>query len=349
MFSNNFLYSYYGFLYHLCGKKLLPFLSFIFLVNINSFSQTTDKPISLIDYHVHIFSEALVSNLEDRGISFKNSGFKVLKKSYDSPEELFKNNPADKLLLISTGYAYVLPEKNVNRDSLEYDFVKKENNLLAKIKQTSPEKYIGFYGINPLKEYATAEILRCHNSLGLDGIKLHLQFSEVNWENPEHLEKMKKIFSILSKNQIPALIHNNASNFFFARKHFQIFEKEILNKNDSLTIIFAHAGGAAGFTQFTYDFLNEYLEFVDRNKFNKKNHHRIYFELSSVIKRYRLPGSVSYKELKKLIQEIGEDSFLFGSDFPVRESEAYKNELKYYLQLDAKLLDRICKNDIFKK
>ena len=254
---------------------LIGFLSY-FSIN----AQPSIERNKLVDYHVHIFSPELISNLSIQGIDFKQSGFQVIKekKSYSNISEISTENNYSKMVLISVGYAY----KDINGTQSEKYFVEKENNLLAKIIKSNPDKLLGFYGINPLKEYAIEEIKRCDEELKLDGIKLHLQSNKLNLKDSTHLFKLKQVFQLADKKKIPILIHNNTWDKNFGKEYFKIFEKEILNNFDSLTIIFAHVGGGGGFHQFGYDFLNEFNIYFQKNENKKK--HKIYFELSATVK-----------------------------------------------------------------
>ncbi|MFY9185955.1 MAG: hypothetical protein WAP01_00205, partial [Bacillota bacterium] len=49
----------------------------------------------------------------------------------------------------------------------EYNDVKKENNYLAIQCAKYPERLIGFFGVNPLKDYAIREVDRCYHELKL--------------------------------------------------------------------------------------------------------------------------------------------------------------------------------------
>jgi len=297
----------------------------------------------IIDYHVHIFSPELIDNLSNQGYNFKSSNFQIIKskEDYSKISEITKDNGNSKMALITAGYAY----KNINENLCEREFVKKENNLLADLIKTNPDDLIGFYGIDPLKDYAVDEILRCDEELNLDGIKLHLQANKLNLIDSIHLSKLKEIFYIADKREIPILIHNNAGDNSFGKKYFGIFEKEILENYNSLTIIFAHAGGGGGIFQFGYDFLKEFGRYSQKEK--QANKHKIYFELSGVIKQRKYPGERTKKEFLKVMNEIGFEYFLFGSDYPVRNSSTYFKELSKMLDISIDDLKEISQRNIF--
>ena len=56
----------------------------------------------------------------------------------------------------------------------EYEMVKFENDFTAREAAKYPGRFFSFLSIHPLKKYAIAEIDRCVNQLGLQGLKLHV-------------------------------------------------------------------------------------------------------------------------------------------------------------------------------
>lgn len=303
-------------------------------------AQQLSDSLKLIDYHVHVFSKELVSNLAKQGYNLKNSRFQIIKNNdddYSKVSAIIEDNKAKKMVLISTGYAY--------EGLKEYKFIKTENDLLAKMVKLHPKQLFGFYGINPLKEYAIKEIIRCNEELKLNGIKLHLQSSHLNLFDSLHLAKLKEVFALAEEKNIPLLIHNNAWDKSFGTTYFRLFQKEILNEFNGLTIIFAHVGGGGGFFKFGYDFLKAFNGYQKR--MGNLNTHKIYFELSGVVKRITYPGEKPLKKLLFLMKEIGFEHFLFGSDYPVKSSQTYFKELQQLLKLDDSTLKRIVEKDIF--
>ena len=221
--------------------KIAIVLTIGFLSFISVKGQFQNDSTKIVDYHVHIFSPELIVNLEKRGYNFRKSGFHKIKdkEEYSNIFEITKDNENAKMVLISVGYAY----KNIDGNLTEEEFVKRENNLLAEKVETNRKNLIGFYGIDPLKEFAIKEIKRCDEELKLDGLKLHLQSNKLNLKDSIQISKLKEVFQLADKRNIPLLIHNNASDKSFGKEYFRIFKEELLDECDSLTIIFAHGGG----------------------------------------------------------------------------------------------------------
>jgi len=66
-----------------------------------------------------------------------------------------------------------------------------------------------------------------------------------------------------------------------------------------------------------------------------------------VIKSVKYPGEKSIEKLGFLMKEIEFDKFLFGSDYPVRNSQTYFEEFQKSLKIDYPILKEIAERDIF--
>lgn len=329
-------------------KKGHLLIIFLIVSSIGVKCQLIIDSLNMVDYHVHIFSKEVLLNLEQQGYDMKRSGFRILnsdKENYMNIEKIWIDNNQAKMVLISTAYAL----RDTGDQSLENEIriIQKENNLLSDIIKINPEKFVGFYGINPLKEYALDEIKRCHEKLGLHGLKLHFQGNHVNLHDSVHLSLLQQIFKYASHENIPILIHNNAWNNNQGKVYARQFINEILNRNDSLTIIFAHGGGGGAFYKFTLDFLTTFKDYL--NSGQNQSGHDLYFELSSVVQTVDYPGSQDLSKLELLMQQISYGKFLFGSDYPVMDSSSYLQVIMDKLNIAPEILQQIVERDIFTK
>ena len=321
-------------------------LSLLHFLSTFGYGQWSTDSLKIIDYHVHIFSEELMRNLNEQGYDMANSGFQILSDDftmYKNIDSISRYNTASKMLLISTGYSY--KDLTDNSEVKELLVVQQENDLLSSLIYSDRNKFIGFAGINPLKSYAVQEIIRCDDELGLDGVKLHLQSCNINLEDSIHLEKLLKVIKCCSERQLPLLIHNNAWNLYYGKEYARIFFTSILENVDPVTIIFAHTGGGGLYYSFTHDFLSAYSEQLMNHEMIQR--HNIYFELSGTVSTTDSPRERAMPELEQLMSAIGAHRFLFGSDYPYRNSTAYIKELETRLNLSKSTLRQIIENDIF--
>ena len=320
-------------------KKYLIVLVSIIILNQLSSQEWIDS-LKIVDYHVHVFSEELTENLKGQGYPIKESNFKI-----ESVEKQIESDEKIKLVLISGGYSY--KELYETEGNKEIEVLQRENELLSELVSKYPKKVLGFYGINPLKDYSIEEIRRCDEKLGLHGIKLHLQGNHVELKDTNHLKKLREVLKLASQKNIPLLIHNNAWDLDSGKEFGELFVEKILRETESLTIIFAHTGGGGGYTNFTKDFLKVMREYIENDESSKR--HKIYFELSATILKNPYPQKRLTSELEKIIFQIGIGKFLFGSDYPVMESKEYVRELMSQLNMNRELLKQIIERDIFEE
>jgi predicted TIM-barrel fold metal-dependent hydrolase len=326
-------------------KSLIP----VFMLSVSGLhaaAQINPDSLNIIDYHVHTFSPELIKSLARQGFDMHRDGFQFPledKPEDGSVENILFNNPGIKMLLISSGYAY---QGDTTLDATaRRKLVEIENNLLRKAVMTNPDRYVGFYGIDPLEDWAIDEILRCHEELHLNGIKLHLQGCHVDLADPVHLTRMLEVFRVASSHRIPLLIHNNAEQLNSGTVYAQTFRDHLLEKTDSLTIIFAHSGGGGGYYWFTHDFLNVMSQYLKEP--TNRTRHKLYFELSGTVLGTDYPGKRPAEDLLSQITEIGEEHFLFGSDYPFLNVEAYIRMLDTAINSTTIDLISIIERDIF--
>ena len=63
-------------------------------------------------------------------------------------------------------------------------------------------------GVNPLRDYALEEIARCARDPHLrTGLKLHFANSDVDVENPQHVERLRAVFHAANENRMAIVVH----------------------------------------------------------------------------------------------------------------------------------------------
>ena len=145
------------------------FINTIFIQTLQG--QLLVDSLKIVDYHVHIFSENLLSNLEKQGYNMAKSGFQILetdKSAYKDIDRIMQQNSDAKMLLITGGYAY--DDLDQYHNALTEKMVKEENDLLKALVNRYPDRLIGFYGVHPLCSFSIREIKRCDEDLELHGI-----------------------------------------------------------------------------------------------------------------------------------------------------------------------------------
>ncbi|MEP7324266.1 MAG: amidohydrolase family protein [Saprospiraceae bacterium] len=301
----------------------------------------------VINYHVHVFSNALITNIENQGQKLTDDVYEVTCQHGECSEiKKIKAHNGDKLVLISGPYAF--KEDYQLKDSVALiSLVQYENDLLKDLVNTDRKNLYGFCGINPNWDFALSETKRCIEDLEMDGIKLHFQCNKININDSLTHSKISEILKYLSNKDRPVLIHLNGTDLYEGQHIAQDFIKNFLNNADEQTIIFAHSGGPGGLTSFNIEVLKEFDHFFKTNKYNRNK--KIYFELSGAILKTDYPEKLEPAALKDMIIKIGSEHFLFGSDYPFQTGERYLKVLEEDLGLNPITLRKIKTNNIFMK
>jgi predicted TIM-barrel fold metal-dependent hydrolase len=101
--------------------------------------------------------------------------------------------------IFSIAYQFGNPNRPVVES--EADRVRAENAWTYEQAAKYPSRLTAFCSVNPLKDYAMAEIARCQT-----GLRLHFGNSDVHLENPEHVERLRTVFEQANRRQLAAPI-----------------------------------------------------------------------------------------------------------------------------------------------
>src|SRR5580765_6691548 len=163
-------------------------------------SRRDPPPVPLVDHHQHFFSSetiglgratiapldaaALIAYLDAAGIQ--------------------------RAAVLSTAYQF----GNPNRSSIENEYakVKAENDWTSRQVALFPARLRGLCGVNPLKDYAIDEITRCAQDPGLrSGLKLHFGNSDVDLDNPAHVQQLIRVFRAANDRRMGIVVHMRSS------------------------------------------------------------------------------------------------------------------------------------------
>src|SRR5579884_494603 len=97
-------------------------------------------------------------------------------------------------LVLSVAYQFANPNRPPVED--EYAKVRAENDWTSAQVARYPDRLRGFCGFNPLRDYAIRELNRCVKDTNLKtGIKLHFGNSDVDLDNPDHVARVRQVFT----------------------------------------------------------------------------------------------------------------------------------------------------------
>ncbi|MCE5255289.1 MAG: amidohydrolase [Spirochaetaceae bacterium] len=300
------------------------------------------------DCHVHVMSGQFASIFKVLIGGDSYNGNTIEEFSADKVVALLDEAKLNRAFVLSG--SYILGMQGIEGPD-EYNDVKKENNYLAVQCAKNPERLIGFFSINPLKDYAIEEVDRCYDVLKLPGLKLHFTNSNVDLTNPEHLEKIQKLFAHAAKKGIPILLHFRSRSPEFGKRDADILINDVIAKTPGLRLQIAHLGGWGGFDKGTEEMFTAFIEAYRNNpNLDKSN---IVFDLSGalVTENEAMKGELDAtspeqnERMVALMREWGLENIVFGSDRPFSTPANYIKNIRKFLPLSDSELDAILNND----
>jgi uncharacterized protein len=290
------------------------------------------------DHHQHLFSPAIISMLKASGA--------------DAPPVLTARDLVPLLdsvgirraVLLSVAYMYGSPSRTIED---EYARVRAENDWTAAQAQQYPDRLIAFCGFNPLKDYALDELVRCAGNPRLaHGIKLHLGNSDVQLDNPEHVERLRRVFRAANQHRMAIVVHLRAS---ISRKRpygaaqARVFLEQLLPEAPDVPVQVAHlAGTGPGYDDPPADSAMAVL--ADAVEKKDPRTRQLWFDVAGIV-----DSSVTGAQAALLVRRIrqaGVGRILYGSDAAVLESMRPREEWAAFrrLPLTEAEFDSIARN-----
>ena len=263
------------------------------------------------DYHQHVFSPVIV---------------KLLNLAPGGPQEINARDVVTLLdaagirrgLFLSVAYMYGSPSRTVED---EYAKVRAENDWTAAQAALYPKRLRAFCSFNPLKEYALEELARCAKDPHLrHGLKFHFGNSDVQLDNPEHLEKLRRVFSAANENRMAIVIHLRASisrKRPYGAEQARVFLNQLLPLLSNTHVQIAHlAGTGPGYDDPPADeALAVFAEAIERRDPRTRN---LWFDVASCVDLKITPANAAL--VVKRIRQIGVKRILYGSDAAVGDN-----------------------------
>lgn len=224
----------------------------------------------------------------------------------------------ERATLLSVAYMYGKPGRDVDD---EYAKVRAENDWTAAQAALYPGRLIAFCGVNPLKAYALDEIARCASVPGLrHGLKLHIGNSDVQLENPAHLERLRQVFRLANARRMAIAVHLRASISLerpYGAEQAKVFLEQLLPLAPDIPVQVAHlAGSGPGYDDPAADTVMGVLAAaVERRDPHTR---RLWFDVATLAAP-NLPAAQA-AQLVKRIRQVGTARILYGSDAAVGDT-----------------------------
>lgn len=215
-------------------------------------------------------------------------------------------------LLLSVAYMYGSPARNLED---EYARVQAENDWNGTEAAQYPERLHAFGSFNPLKDYALDELKRCSRHPYLRrGIKLHFGNSDVQLDNPTHLEQLRRVFQSANEHEMAIVVHLRASisrNRPFGAAQARVFLEELLPLTPDIPVQVAHLAGAGpGYDDPpSHAALAVLAEAVLQRDPRTSN---LWFDVATVVDLDISPANAGL--ITRRIRQVGVERTLYGSD-----------------------------------
>jgi predicted TIM-barrel fold metal-dependent hydrolase len=192
--------------------------------------------------------------------------------------------------------------------------VKAENDWTAEQVRDYPNRLVGVCGVDPLRDYALAEIDRCSRNPYLkSGVKLHFGNSDVDLDNPEHVGKLRQAFRAADDRNMAIVVHMHANvnhHRPYGKREAEIFLRQVLPAAPHSPVQIGHLAGSGGYDDPATDTaLAVFIHAISHHDIRVSH---VYFDISGVA---GLGNWENKKERIALrIRQVGVQRILFGSD-----------------------------------
>ncbi len=268
-------------------------------------------------------SQTLVDFWKSIGIPFSRAD-----DIYVNIDSILHYNKAQQIDLIGMGYVYTNPDYYQGTDAKE-KLIAENDNLLDQAAK-HPDRVTPYYTVDPLQDWALEELERCYRLSPDGGLKMHFSTSQVYLTEPVHLQKVKPIFQKAAALGIPMLLHFDNWHPKFGPPDLELLADSILQDIPAMTLKIAHFGTSGGFNDKTKRFLDTYIALREQGRFLER--HTILMDISAVALDKDSEGvsqlsSAEFQELNNYIYRIGIENIVFGTDYPLYNSDTYRNIL----------------------
>ncbi len=309
---------------------------------------------SITDYHTHLQDSSLIKYLiqldavSSEGASAKDS---IILNADSLIIEMDKAH-VDKAVILSCAYMFGSSMMSVQN---EYEKVQHENDWIAQQAALYPQRLKAYCSVNPLKDYAVDEIKRCAAGKKFAGLKLHFTNSDVDLRNNNDVKKLQSVFALADSLRMPITVHMRAYNKSYGATDAAIFINQVLSITKHIPVQIAHMAGWGGYDEATDSALQVFVDAFNKGTLSRRN---IYFDIAAVVPAPNDSWSMGDEDstapqkttwnakeaLMKKINLIGINNILFGTDYPLINSEDYTRDLKSTLGVE--MTQHILKNKL---
>jgi predicted TIM-barrel fold metal-dependent hydrolase len=258
-------------------------------------------PVPSVDHHQHLLSP--------EAADLVNRLFDLNEQAVDGAAmiRLLDTAGIKRAVILSNAYYFDAPETEQLPGS--HEAVRRENDWTAAQSTMFPGRLVPFCSLNPLKDYAVAEVARCARNPTFRGLKLHFDTSGVDLRNADHLAKTQSVFRAASAHGLALHVHaSRRASPPYGEADARIFISQLLTSAPDVPVVIAHLWGGGDYSP------DALRVFADAKKSNDPRVKNLYFDVAQATS-----GSKTKAELDEMavrLRQIGLSHVLYGSDGP---------------------------------
>ena len=190
--------------------------------------------------------------------------------------------------------------------------VRAENDWTAAQVARYPERLVAFCSMNPLRDYALAELSRCAAGKAFRGLKLHFNTSGVDLREPDQLARVRRVFERANQLRLPIVLHARTRPTYGAEEARIILEQLVAVAPD-VPVQIAHLWGGEALSEAA---LGAYADAVASGdpRFRK-----LYFDVAELA--LVVTDKAALQRIAARMRQIGISRILYGSDAPETEAK----------------------------
>ena len=213
-------------------------------------------------------------------------------------------------VVLSTAYIFEQPSRKA--DGAE-EKLRRDNDWTSAQVARFPDRLIGFCSLNPLKDYALDELARCARDPNLRrGLKLHFGNSVVDYHNPEHIDRVRRVFRMANEYRMTIVAHLRASvtqKLPYGRDEALIFLNELLPSAPDVVVQVAHLAGSGSWQDEGAE--QAFELFADAVARRDSRTRLLYFDVTAAPASPALDDSPRWVAA---VRRLGTERLVFGSD-----------------------------------
>ena len=271
-----------------------------------------------VEHHLHIRTAA-VARLSDPISGEESSPATREPRTAEDALAALDAAGIERALVLSLAYRFAAPEAGL---ADEAEMVRRENDYVAQQVATAPDRLIGACSVNPLTDYALAEVERCAADPRLSALKLHLANSGVDLGNDAHVATLEGLFRRLAELGLPAVVHLRTREESFGAEEATAFIDRVLAAAPGLPVQIAHMAGWGGYDEATDAALGAFAEALSEGRLDPDS---VSFDLGAVVFQPEAAGDDqelaqqvrdANRRLAERIREIGIERVVYATDWP---------------------------------